>query len=127
MSRYRFINAERATFPVAIPCRGLGVARSGYYAWARRRVSARARADEQLTTKIVPLHEQSRRIYGAPRIHPALRAGGRRGRLTLRRRAMGCRRRRTFSAMSADRPRAASVSASPTRVAPVGRVATARR
>ncbi len=54
----------------------LGVARSGYDAWARRGVSARARADEELAAKIARVHEERRRIYGAPRIHAALRAGG---------------------------------------------------
>ena len=32
MSRYRFIQAEKALYPVTLMCRGLGVARSGYYA-----------------------------------------------------------------------------------------------
>ncbi len=44
MSRYRFIQAEKATYPVALLCRVLQVARSAYYAWARRGVSARAQA-----------------------------------------------------------------------------------
>ena len=42
MSRYRFVHEEKATFPVAILCRVLRVARSAYYAWARHGVSARA-------------------------------------------------------------------------------------
>ena len=41
MSRYRFIHAERANSPVTLLCRVLAVARSAYYAWARRGVSAR--------------------------------------------------------------------------------------
>jgi hypothetical protein len=36
VSRYRFISAEHAQYPVALLCRVLGIARSGYYAWARR-------------------------------------------------------------------------------------------
>ncbi len=66
MSRYRFIRAEKAAYPVAILCRVLGVARSGYYAWARRGVSARARADEELTAQIAAAHARSRQTYGAP-------------------------------------------------------------
>lgn len=76
MSRYRFIQAERATYPVVLLCRVLGVARSAYYAWARRGVSARARADADLTTQIAAVHARSRRTYGAPRVHADLRAVG---------------------------------------------------
>jgi len=52
MSRYRSIHAERANDPVTTLCRVLAVARSAYYAWARRGVSARARADEELVAHI---------------------------------------------------------------------------
>ncbi|CCF85979.1 conserved hypothetical protein [Nitrolancea hollandica Lb] len=76
MSRYRFIDAEKAAYPVILLCRVLGVARSGYYAWQRRGVSARAQADEHLTIQIRGIHDQSRATYGVPRIHAALRARG---------------------------------------------------
>ena len=45
MSRYRFIHAERPSIRSTLLCRVLRVARSAYYAWARRGVSARAQAD----------------------------------------------------------------------------------
>jgi len=76
VSRYRFIHAERATYPITILCRVLHVARSAYYAWARRGVSARARADEALAVQIAAVHARSRRTYGAPRSHAVLRAQG---------------------------------------------------
>jgi len=57
VSRYRFISAERAHYPITILCRVLDVGRSGYYAWARREVSARARADEALTAQIAQIHQ----------------------------------------------------------------------
>ena len=41
MRWYRFIHAERARYPIAVLCRVLRIARSAYYAWARRGVSAR--------------------------------------------------------------------------------------
>ena len=59
MSRYRFIQAEQATYPVTILCRVLGVARSAYYAWARRGVSARAQADAALAAQIAAAHARS--------------------------------------------------------------------
>ena len=65
MSRYRLICAEQVTYPVTLLCRVLGVVRSGYYAWTRRAVSARARADEELTAQIAAVHKRSRRTYGA--------------------------------------------------------------
>lgn len=74
MCRYRFIQAERAASPVTILRRFLGVARSAYYAWARRGVAARAQADATLATQIAAVHARSRRTYGAPRIHAELRA-----------------------------------------------------
>jgi len=76
VSHYRFIQAERANYPVTIRCRVLHLARSGYYAWARRRVSARATADKALTDQIAPIHARSRHTDGTPRVHAALRASG---------------------------------------------------
>ncbi len=76
MSRYRFIRAEQAHYPITLLCRVLGVARSGYYAWVRRDVSARQQADQALTEQITAIHTGSRRTYGAPRIHAELQASG---------------------------------------------------
>ena len=100
MSRYRFIHAERANYPIAILCRVLQVARSAYYAWARRGVSARAKSDEALSAQIVAAHARSRRTYGAPRVHAELRAAGVRcarkrvARLMRAASLVGCHRRR---------------------------------
>ena len=52
MSRYRFIREEMAAYPITLLCRVLGVARSAYYAWARRGVSARAQVDADLAEQI---------------------------------------------------------------------------
>ena len=100
MNRYRFIHAERANYPITLLCRVLRVARSAYYAWARRGVSARATADEELTAQIAAAHARSRRTYGAPRVHAELRAGGVRcarkrvARLMRAAGLVGCHRRR---------------------------------
>ena len=54
-------------------CRVLGVSRSGYYAWAGRAESARARRARWLRDRIVEVHGRSRGTYGAPRIFAELR------------------------------------------------------
>ena len=108
MSRYRFIHAERATYPVTLLCRVLAVARSAYYAWARRGVSARTTADAALTTQIAAVHARSRRTYGAPRVHAELRAAGVRcarkrvARLMRAAGLVGCHRRRRARTTVAD-------------------------
>jgi putative transposase len=50
----------------------LGVSRSGYYAWVERTPSKRATEDEQLSERIVAIHQRSRGTYGVPRIHAEL-------------------------------------------------------
>jgi len=86
----------------------LRVARSAYYAWARRGVSARARADADLATQIAAAHARSRRTYGAPRIHAELRAQGTRcarkrvARLMRAAGLAGCHRRRQVRTTVAD-------------------------
>src|SRR5262249_9804233 len=69
---FRFIEAEKAFFPVAFLCRALGVSTSGYYAWPKRPRPGRAFADAALRTHIQQLHAASRGTYGAPRIHAEL-------------------------------------------------------
>ena len=76
MSRYRFIAAEKANYPVALLCRVLQVASSGYYAWRHRQPSRRSQANAVLTEQIRAIHERSRGTYGAPRIHAELHADG---------------------------------------------------
>ena len=56
--------------------RVLGVSPSGYYAWRKRPLSARARTDVELTAHIQAVHRESRGTYGAPRIHAELGAQG---------------------------------------------------
>jgi len=74
--RFRFIEAEKATFPVRMLCRVLAVSRSGFYAWTGRGPSERAKADVRLAVEIAASHRQSRCTYGSPRVHRDLRARG---------------------------------------------------
>lgn len=63
-------------FSIRAMCRVLDVSSSGYYAWRRRKISVRTREDEALRGRIAVIHEQSRRTYGAPRIHAELKEEG---------------------------------------------------
>ena len=57
-------------------CRVLGISTSGYYAWADRTPSKRAREDEVLRKRIEAIHRQSRGTYGRPRVHAELKEEG---------------------------------------------------
>ncbi len=54
--RFRFIEAEKARFPIVLLCRCLAVSRSGYYAWRTRPASARAKQDTRLRVEIAASH-----------------------------------------------------------------------
>ena len=70
------MSANQVRFRIATMARVLGVSPSGYYTWRRRRLSARAQADADLTARVQAIHSRSRGTYGAPRIHAELAAGG---------------------------------------------------
>ena len=61
---------------IATMCRVLGVSPGGYYARQKRPPSARAQADEELSTRIAAIHRRSRQTYGVPRIYAELKAQG---------------------------------------------------
>lgn len=98
MSRFRFIAAEKASYPVVRLCRVLGVSTGGFYAWTRRPPSARAVANTALTERIRAVHTRSRSTYGSPRVHAELREAGPVGRKRVARLmreagVVGCRPR----------------------------------
>lgn len=74
--KYRFITQQQGVFPVRLLCRLLGVAESGYYAWRQRPPSQRAEQDAQLLLAIRSVHQDSRGLYGSPRVHAALKRQG---------------------------------------------------
>ena len=95
------MKANQATWPVRTLCQVLGLSPSGYYAWVRRRPSARARRDAQLMGRIKEVWTANREVYGRLRIHAELQAAGERvsakrvGRLMRRAGIAGVSRRRT--------------------------------
>lgn len=70
------MTAHQAVHHVATGCRVLDVSTSGYYAWRKRPLSPRARADVELSAHIDTIHRASRGTYGAPRVHAELAALG---------------------------------------------------
>jgi putative transposase len=76
VSRFRFVDAEKARFPVSLLCKTVGVSKSGYYAWKNRPPSKRTHEDAALTERIVQVHKRSRETYGYPRVHAELVALG---------------------------------------------------
>jgi putative transposase len=76
VSRFRFVEQEKARYPVRILCAALGVSPSGYYAWRSRGPSARERSDAELAAEIRRSHTRSRGTYGVPRVHADLAEAG---------------------------------------------------
>jgi putative transposase len=71
-SRYEFIDAEKANYPIVKMCDWLDVSRSGFYEWQARPMSATAQRREYLKVHIAKHFELSHRTYGYRRIHAAL-------------------------------------------------------
>ena len=74
--KFRAIAEHVRRYPVRLMCRALKVSHAGYYAWARRSESPRARSNEALAVRIRACHAQSRHTYGSPRITHTLHAQG---------------------------------------------------
>ncbi|MFY9343443.1 MAG: IS3 family transposase [Planctomycetota bacterium] len=70
--RFRFVRDHRGSFEVGLMCKTLEVSRSGFYAWLGRGESDRARDDRRLTSLIRGIFDESRGIYGVPRVHQTL-------------------------------------------------------
>jgi putative transposase len=70
------VSVHQAVYPVKTMCRVLDVSTSGYYAWRKRQPSQRAQEDQRLLKRIHAIHERSKGIYGAPRIHAELAEAG---------------------------------------------------
>lgn len=74
--KYTFMAAHEGTYAVKRMCQVLGVQRSGYYAWRKRKPSTREQANQALLALITTEHTKSRKTYGSPRLHVILRRQG---------------------------------------------------
>jgi putative transposase len=76
MSRFMFIEAERANYAANSICRVVKVSRAAYYRWRTGREAKRITKDRELKAIIVAIHDEHRGRYGAPRICDELRDRG---------------------------------------------------
>ena len=74
--KFVFVKEHRKTWPVRTICRVLKVARSGFYAWLKRKPSARQVRQQKLLAKIKVVHQENRELYGSPRVYRALLIDG---------------------------------------------------
>ena len=74
--RYAFMKLHESEYSVKHMCQVLGMSRSGYYAWRSRPDSRRTQANQRLLVQIREAYQLSKKTYGSPRIHAALRRQG---------------------------------------------------
>ena len=77
--KYEFIEENRGTFRIKDMCRMLGVSRSGYYDYLKRKTRKPTKHQEEnkvLTLKIKRIDQEHKGRYGSPRIHATLKTEG---------------------------------------------------
>jgi len=74
--KFALIATHRGIWPTEWLCEALGVSRAGFYAWRTRSPSARARANDQLLSRVRSSLLASDRTYGARRVWHDLLADG---------------------------------------------------
>jgi len=102
------VKAYQADYSVSTLCRLHNVSESGYYAWLKRKPSARTLANLALGDRIEAIHRQSRSTYGRPRIQAELKDNGVRtsdkrvARLMRERHCYGASRRKWITTTTRD-------------------------
>jgi putative transposase len=74
--KYQFVAKYQGRYSVGRICTLLGISRSGYYAWKKRKPGQREQKKQALTDLIRLIHKLSRRTYGSPRVYAQLRKQG---------------------------------------------------
>lgn len=74
---FRFMDAQKAEFPIRFMAKRLGVSTSGFYEWRYRQTHPCRRQieDAALSETIIEVWRQSRGTYGSPRVWAELRLG----------------------------------------------------
>jgi putative transposase len=75
ISKYEFIDAQKAFYPVLLMCVWAQVSRSGFYDWLARPVSASAARRRELEVLIAGVFDDSDGSYGYRRVHAELARG----------------------------------------------------
>lgn len=70
--KYAFITDNRQQHSIKQMCCVLGVSRSGYYDWKKRKPSARMRENTNILKEIQRIHIEVMETYGSPRMHVEL-------------------------------------------------------
>lgn len=70
--KYACMDRNRDRYSIQLMCRLLEVSRSGYYASKTRPESARSKRDRELMREIKKAHEESKGVYGSPRVKAEL-------------------------------------------------------
>lgn len=89
--KYRFIETCQKKYSVNRLCVMLGISRSGYYAWKKRKPSQREQNNQALIDHIRRIHKMSRKAYGSPRVYAQLIKQG-----------IGCTKKRVARLMRQD-------------------------
>jgi putative transposase len=71
--KYQFIEKHQGQYSVSRLCLMLGIKRSSFYAWKKRKPSLREKDNQALIEHIRRVHKKYRKIYGSPRVYVQLK------------------------------------------------------
>lgn len=102
---------SRHRYKIGVICQAFDLSRSGYYAWKRRKPSARKQEDERIVVAIKAAHERGRSIYGPDKIQTelfevdGLDVGLNRIKRLRRQHGIRCKQKRKFKATTDSKHR----------------------
>lgn len=71
-----FINDQKDNYPIQTMCDVLDIPKSTYYQSLNKTISNRERENNKLMKRIIKIHNESDKRYGAPKIHHLLNKEG---------------------------------------------------
>jgi putative transposase len=96
-------------YKIGVLCKALGLSRSGYHAWKRRKPSLRKLEEERIVAAIKAAHERGRGTYGPEKIQTeilavdGLEVGLNRIKCLRRKHGIRCKQKRKFKATTDSR------------------------